>query len=218
MDESVMIMDRSSIDEAKARGNIYSLISRFFMKEVDKQFLDILKKRESIDALRDNGFTFLEDLLSRRERDLIDELAVEFASLFLISPGRLLSPYESVQAGKEGQLGGEAASKTLFFYKKAGFTIPEGISLLPDHFAIELEFMGHLCEREAAALEGNDEHTAGPEKELQRGFLKSHIGRWYRPFLSNVEAAALHPFYREVSSFAREFLDSETEYLASASA
>src|SRR4030067_2107877 len=197
MDESVMIMDRSSIDEAKARGNIYSLISRFFLKEVDKQFLDILKKRESIDALRDHGFTFLEDLLSRRERDLIEERPVEFAPLFLISPGRLLSPYESVQAGKEGQLGGEAASKTLFFYKKAGFTIPEGISLLPDHFAIELEFMGHLCEREAAALEGNDEHTAGPEKELQRGFLKSHIGRWYRPFLSNVEAAALHPFYRE---------------------
>ncbi|MBM2837607.1 MAG: hypothetical protein HW415_232, partial [Deltaproteobacteria bacterium] len=156
MDESVMIMDSSLIDEAKARGNIYSLISRFFMREVDKQFIDILKKRESIDAFRDHGFTFFEDLLSRREGDLIDELAVEFASLFLISPGRLLSPYESVQAGKEGQLGGEAASKTLFFYKKAGFTIPEGISLLPDHFAIELEFMGHLCEREAAALEGND--------------------------------------------------------------
>src|SRR4030065_2657994 len=145
---------------------------------------------------------------------MIMELAFEFASLFLISPGRLLSPYESVQTGKEGQLGGEAASKTLFFYKKAGFTISKGISLLPDHFAIELEFMGHLCEREAAALVGNDEHTARPEKELQRGFLKSHIGRWYRPFLSNVEAAALHPFYRESSSFAREFLDSETEYFA----
>lgn len=218
MGESVMTMDSSSIDEARARRNIYSLISRFFMREVDKQFLDILKKRESIDAFRDNGFTFLEDLLSRREGDLMDELAVEFASLFLISPGRLLSPYESVQTGKEGQLGGEAASKTLFFYKKAGFTISKGISLLPDHFAIELDFMAHLCEREAAALEGNDEHTARPEKELQRDFLKSHIGGWYRPFLGNVEAAAEHTFYREVSSFAREFLDSETEYLASASA
>src|SRR3972149_2995157 len=201
MDEWVMIMDISSIDEAKARGNIYSLISGFPVRQIYAPDLAIWKKRESIQALREHGFTFLEDLLSRREGELIDELAVEFASLFLMSPGRLLSPYESVQAGKEGQLGGEASSKTLFFYKKAGFTIPEGISLLPDHFAIELEFMGHLCEREAAALEGNDEHTAGPEKELQRGFLKSHIGRWYRPFLSNVEAAALHPFYRESSSF-----------------
>lgn len=212
-----MNMDSSS-DEAKERGNIYSLLSRVFMREVDKQFLDILKKRESIDAFRDHGFTFLEELPGRREGDIIDELAVEFASLFLISPGRLLSPYESVQASKEGQLGGEAASKTLFFYKRVGFTTPEGISLLPDHFAIELEFMGRLCEREAAALEGNDEHAARSEKELQRGFLKSHIGNWYRPFLSNVEAAAVHPFYKEFSSFAREFLDSEAEYLSSSSA
>ncbi|MDO8445983.1 MAG: molecular chaperone TorD family protein [Deltaproteobacteria bacterium] len=212
MDESVMIMDSSSIGEAKARGNVYSLLSRVFMREVDKQFLDILKKRESIDAFRDHGFTFFEDLLSRREGDLIDELAVEFASLFLISPGRLLSPYESVQAGKEGQLGGEASSKTLFFYKKAGFTIHERISLLPDHFAIELEFMGHLCERGDAA----NGAPASNSRELQARFIKLHLANWYRPFLNRVEAAAGHPFYREFSIFTKGFLDSEIGYLESA--
>jgi TorA maturation chaperone TorD len=207
-------MGESAI-EARARGNIYSLLSRVFMSEVDKQFLDILKKRESIEAFRDHGFTFLEDLLNRSEEEFIDELAVEFASLFLISPGRLLSPYESVQESKEGQLGGEAASKTLFFYKRAGLTIPEGISLFPDHFAIELEFMGHLCEREASALENNDESAALSERHFQKEFIKSHLGNWYRPFLNRVEAAAKHPFYREFSAFANGFLDSESEHLLS---
>lgn len=207
-------MSESAI-EARARGNIYSLLSRIFIREADKQFLDILKKGESIDAFRDHGFTFLEDLLNRSEEEFIDELAVEFSSLFLISPGRLLSPYESVQASKEGQIGGDAASKTLFFYKKAGFTIPEGVSLLPDHFAIELEFMGHLCEREAEATKDLKDTEAWLKKKMQAEFLKTHIGKWYKPFLSNVEAASEHPFYKEFSSFARAFLDSEAEYLSS---
>lgn len=207
-------MGESAI-EARARGNIYSLLSRVFIREADKQFLDILKKGESIEAFREHGFTFLEDLLGRKEAELIDELAVEFSSLFLISPGRLLSPYESVQTSKEGQLGGDAASKTLFFYKKAGFTIPEGVSLLPDHFAIELEFMGHLCEREAEETRNLKDTEAWLKKKMQAEFLKTHIGKWYRPFLSNVEAAAEHPFYKEFSSFAKEFLDSEAEYLSS---
>lgn len=207
-------MGKSAI-EARARGNIYSLLSRVFIREADKQFVDILKKGESIDAFRDHGFTFLEDLPGGREGDIIDELAVEFSSLFLISPGRLLSPYESVQASKEGQLGGEAASKTLLFYKRAGFAIPEGVSLFPDHFAIELEFMGHLCEREAEETKDLKDTEARLKKKMQAEFLKTHIGKWYKPFLSNVEAASEHPFYREFSSFAREFLDSEAEYLSS---
>lgn len=204
-------MIQEMINGAKARANLYSLFSRVYLREVDKPFLDLLRGNDIAETLKESGFKFYDELISKKEEEFLEELAVEFASLFLISPGEKLSPYESVQVGKEAQLGGEAASKTLFFYKKAGFTIPEGFSSLPDHFAIELEFMGHLCEREAAA----NGASASNARELQASFMKSHLANWYRPFLNRVEAAAGHPFYREFSTFTKGFLDSEIEYLES---
>lgn len=208
-------MIQEMIDGAKARANLYSLFSRVYLREVDKPFLDLLRRNDIAETLKESGFKFYDELISKKEEDLLEDLAVEFASLFLISPGKRLSTYESVQVGKEAQLGGESASKALFFYKKAGFSFPEEHSILPDHFAVELEFMGHLCDREAAALGSNDEPAALSERELQREFAMSHLGRWYRQFLGKIEAATEHPFYKEFSLFAKEFLDSEVEYLES---
>lgn len=198
---------------ARARSSVYYLLSRIYLREVDKPFLDLLRGNDIAETLKESGFKFYDELISKKEEAFLEELAVEFVSLFLILPGEKLSPYESVQVGKEAQLGGEAASKALFFYKKAGFSFPEEHPLLPDHFAVELEFMGHLCEREADATNNLKDTDAWLKKKMQAEFLKSHIGNWYKPFLRNVEAVAKHSFYKEFSSFAREFLDSEVEYL-----
>lgn len=208
-------MIQETINGAKARANLYSLFSRIYLREVDKPFLDLLQGNDIAETLKESGFKFYDQLISKKEEDLLEELAVEYASLFLILPGKKLSPYESVQVGKEAQLGGEAASKVLFFYKKAGFCFPEEHSLLPDHFAVELEFMGHLCDREAAAIERDDKEAIEFQRLLQKEFAMSHLGRWYGQFLGKIEAATEHPFYKELSLFAKEFLDSEVDLLSS---
>lgn len=208
-------MIQETINGAKARANLYSMFSRVYLREVDKPFLDLLRRNDIAKTLKESGFKFYDELVSKKEEEFLEELAVEFASLFLISPGKKLSPYESVQVGKEAQLGGEAASKVLFFYKKAGFSFPEEHALLPDHFAVELEFMGHLCDREAAAIDRDDKKESEFQRVLQKEFAMSHLGRWYRQFLGKIEAATEHPFYKEFSLFAKEFLDSEVEYLES---
>lgn len=196
------------LNDAKARRNLYSFLSRVYLREVDRPFLDLLKGADTVETLKGYGFRFYDDLLTKSEETILEDLAVEFASLFLVSPGRYLSPYESVQTGRENQLGGEAATKTMLFYKSAGFSIPEGCNLFPDHFAIELEFMGHLCGKEADALMDENKTAAAAAKQHQREFFTSHLGRWYKPFLNNVEKVA-HPFYREMSSLAKGFIYSE---------
>lgn len=210
-----MIQEMINVAKAKARANLYSLFSRVYLREVDKPFLDLLRGNDIAETLKESGFKFYDELISKKEEDLLEDLAVEFASLFLISPGKRLSPYESVQVGKEAQLGGESASKALFFYKKAGFSFPEEHALLPDHFAVELEFMGLLCDREAAAIDRDDKEAIEFQRLLQKEFAMSHLGRWYRQFLGQIEAATEYPFYKEFSLFAKEFLDSEVEYLES---
>ncbi|MBI5453805.1 MAG: molecular chaperone TorD family protein [Deltaproteobacteria bacterium] len=198
-----------AITEAEARQGLYSLASRVFLREVDLPFLQALRDGNIVGAFSER---LLEGFEGRKDDEIIEELAVEFASC-LLSSGAFLSPYESVQASTEGQLCGDASSRVLLFYKKSGFSMPEACSLFPDHFGIELEFMGHLCAMEASSLEKGDAEGAGHAKRLQSEFMKAHLGRWCRPFLQKVERAMVHAFYREIACFTGQFIDSELEWI-----
>ncbi len=200
------------VEALNVRSNMYSLLSRVFIREVDKPFLNLLKDEENVEAFRDSGFSFCGDFINKKDDEILNELAVEYAALFLISTGRQLSPYESVQLSKEGQLGGEAASKTLAFYKSAGFDFPLESNIFPDHFAVELEFMSHLCIKEAEAYEINEEQIVESVRTKQVEFMSAHLGQWYKNFLNAVERSTEDPFYGGMSLLVGEFLDSEMQY------
>lgn len=196
-----------AITEARAREGFYTLVSRVFVKEADQTFLQALRDENIFGPFSGR---LLEGFEGRKDEEIIEELAVEYASCFL-SSGAFLSPYESVQASAEGQLCGDASGRALLLYKKSGFKMPEACSLFPDHFAVELEFMGHLCRMEASSLEKGDAEGAGHARRLQSEFMKAHLGRWYRPFLQKVERAMEHAFYSEIACFTWQFIDSELE-------
>ncbi|MEK6758219.1 MAG: molecular chaperone TorD family protein [Deltaproteobacteria bacterium] len=195
-----------AITETRAREGFYSLASRLFVREVDLPLLH---------AMRDGnvfGERLLDGFEGRKADETIEMLAVEYASCFL-SSGAFLSPYESIQASTEGQLCGDASSRVLLLYRKSGVNMPEASVLFPDHFGIELEFMGHLCAMEASSLEIGDMEGAGHARRLQFQFMEAHLGRWYRSFLQKAVEAMEHPFYKELASITTEFLDSEQEYM-----
>ena len=197
-------------EEARARANLYALASRVFMREVDGAFLDVLKSGHMKHAFADTGMGLTVEGAAGSDSEVLEVLGVEYAALFLVS-GNILSPYESVS--KEGRLCGKAATKAASFYKKAWFEVPRSSTLFPDHFAIELEFMEHLLDTEARALEESDEALFRRTRELEAGFMSSHLGTWYRPFLEKVQRVTESPFYRDMASFTMDFLDSEVEYL-----
>jgi len=197
-------------EEARARANLYALASRVFMREVDRDFLEVLKSGHMKHAFTDTCMRLTVEGAAGSDPEILEVLGVEYAALFLVS-GNILSPYESVS--KEGRLCGKAATKAASFYKKAWFEVPRGLALFPDHFAIELEFMGHLLDTEARALEESDEALFRRTRELEAGFMSSHLGTWYRPFLEKVKRVTESQFYGDMASFTMDFLDSELEYL-----
>lgn len=199
-----------AITEAKARQGFYSLASRVFVKEVDLSFLHALRAG---DVFGDFPARLLEGFDERMDDEIIEDLAVEYASCLLCS-GAFLSPYESVQASTEGQLCGDDSSRVLLLYRKSGFNMLEASALFPDHFGIELEFMGHLCAMEASSLEKGGAERAGHARRLQSQFMEAHLGRWYRPFLQKLERATERAFYREMACVTRHFIDSELEYIS----
>ncbi|MDI6795058.1 MAG: molecular chaperone TorD family protein, partial [bacterium] len=84
-------------EEAERIGALYKLLSKIFIREVDARFLRQLRTECFCESLKSAGIDFGDEFLSRKEEELLEDLAVEYARLFIV-PGISLSPYESVYA------------------------------------------------------------------------------------------------------------------------
>lgn len=83
---------------------------------------------------------------ARRADGSADPWLVEYSRLFLVPPVRV-----PLNTGLylEGSLAGSAAQMMRACYESAGVVPDEGFLDLPDHVAMQLEFLGRLCERGA---------------------------------------------------------------------
>lgn len=89
-------------------------------------------------------------------------------------------PYASVYLDNEAQVMGRETFAVKVFYERSGYGLEERSEHLPDHLAVELEFM---------ALMARDEKT-----ELLQEFRVNHL----LPFLSRILPHIIHsrrPFY-----------------------
>jgi TorA maturation chaperone TorD len=89
----------------------------------------------------------------------------------------------------------------------------EDCRILPDHFGMELDFMGYLAGKEAEARLNDDGEEAAKWLGLEREFFQNHIDLWVFAFLRDVERLAFHPFYKTVGSLTMRFLETEKEHL-----
>jgi TorA maturation chaperone TorD len=101
------------------------------------------------------------------------------------------------------------------FYRKCGLVLRDDLRILPDHFGMELEFMGYLAGREAEAGLKEDEEEAMKWSGLQSEFFQEHIGKWAFGFLEDMAKYAFHPFYKGIGSLTFKFLEGEKEDLGS---
>ena len=146
------------------------------------------------------------------------ELEYEYNKLFVGPEHVLCPPYESVYRSdrSEIELGlvmGPSTNDTKKRYKEAGLEIAKDFKELPDHIAIELEFMYFLCANEAKS---KDFEEASLWRERQREFIASHIKTWFSNFSEMLELNAISCFYKTAAKLLKEFLSEEIEYLVAA--
>jgi len=129
-------------------------------------------------------------------------LEAEYARLF-VGPGRPVAhPYESVY--REGRVMGDCTLAVRQSYA-AEELAPEGHSL-PDHVAVELEFMAYLARREEEAREQGDEDGALAYLRQQEAFLGEHLGRWLPRFCQRILTGEAHPFYADLAQRTWEYV------------
>ena len=141
------------------------------------------------------------------ELGLAKELESDYVALFDGGqPGLFKSPYEGLWDSQKKR--GELLHEVLMFYKHFGLEIGNE---LPDHAALELEFMHFLTFKEAEAR--NDSKDFTPYLKAQEDFFTRHLNNWLPDFCESLIKVSPNPFYRKLGEITIEFLCSENEYL-----
>ncbi len=195
-----------------ARINLYALISRVLMKEVDESLLEAIERDEVILSFFPNYMQW--EKRSEMEKKELKErfLDVDFSNLFVLH----LIPYESFYRRDDQMLETGGENPVVQIYNTYDFRVQleKARAVGPDHIGIELEFMYKLADSEYKALESGDRAAACEIARIQRDFLKEHILEWAPMFLQNIRAEAGTPLYYDAASLALEFLLNDYEYLA----
>lgn len=114
------------------------------------------------------------------ERSAAEPWLVDYSRLFLVPPVRV-----TLNTGMylEGALGGTSAQMLLQCYAVAGFQVRDTFRDLPDHVAIQLEFVAALLQR----AEAGDE-TA---RDMAREFVEAFVAHWIDPLAAACAKAAV---------------------------
>lgn len=156
-----------------------------------------------------------EDAAAAGSETTIEALAVEHARLF-IGPFQLIAPpYGSVYLDDSKTVMGDSTAKVAAFYHACGLHLADDFHELPDHFAVELEFMSYLVhkQREAEGLDDKDEVAAAVSLQLE--FLDRFLMPWVVPFTSAIIVDGEAPFYKAIARSAAAFIAADYNTLNS---
>ncbi len=195
------------------RINLYGLVSRLMITEVDSEFINSIEKDDAIMEMMPN----FRDWSKKKEFDQ-DELIqgyynADFASMFLMH----MVPYESFYTRDDQMIESGGDNPVVALYNALDFRVETSAARVvsADHIGVELEFMYMLCDALKKALEADDQEGIIEILKVQEGFLKDHLLNWAPMFLINVKKESRTPLYHDGAELTLEFLLSDYEYVTS---
>ncbi len=199
------------MQQTQARVNIYALLSRILLQELDVKSLKLIKEDENIldffPTLKEwKPFAELE------ENKLLDEyLNPDFVNLSVLH----LIPYESFYIREDQMVETGGANPVTDMYSAYNFMVDYEASrtVSSDHIGVEMEFMHHLCLGELKALEDGNVEAVKEFQDVQSKFLNKHLLQWAPLYLINMKFEARTPLYYDGAEMAMEFILSDNEYL-----
>jgi len=201
------------MQQTQSRVNLYALLSRILLQELDVDMLQIIKKNEDILDFFPT-FKAWEPLNELPEQKLLEEfLNPDFVNLAILH----LIPYETFYTREDQMIETGGANPVTDMYSAYEFMVDYEVArtLSSDHIGVELEFMHHLATAEMKALENDDKSAVQELRVAQHEFLKKHLVNWAPLYLINMKYEARTPLYYDAAEMALEFILSDNEYLTS---
>jgi TorA maturation chaperone TorD len=145
-----------------------------------------------------------------------DSLAVEHARLF-IGPFQLVAPpYGSIYLDDAKAVMGDSTARVAAFYLASGLVLADDFHELPDHFAVELEFMSYLAFKQREAEVSGDRVEEARVAGLQKEFLFRFLMPWLTPFTSAIITDGEAPFYQAIARCAAAYITADHDALTCA--
>ncbi|NND99922.1 MAG: molecular chaperone TorD family protein [Pirellulaceae bacterium] len=182
-----------SADQYESLSNVYALLSRLWLTEVDADFLNAVIASPIAQTLN-----VTPDLAADPES--IEQLATEYCRLF-IGPVNHLPPFQSVW--QQGQLQSSVTDSVKSFAQAIGFSDLADSTTLPDHLGIQLQIMSEIIRLFATEAEPPREYN-----ELAQEFFHRHL-TWPTSFLQTASARTDSDFYKAVIQLTTDLLESE---------
>ena len=196
-------------EQAENRSNIYGLLAAIYRQEMTPNLLRQIKDPQFMGVLSNLGIELNDGFFQKPGDDLLKDLAVEYARLFL-GPGKHISPHESVHHkrddGQWGQLWGLSTAEVKKEIESAGLSYQGEYTGLPDHISVELEFMQQLTVAEKKAWEDGNRNLALVCLEKEREFIEEHLAEWIPDFCDKVIDGAEQPFYQVMAELTKKFI------------
>jgi len=200
------------MEQTTARSNIYALLSRVLMQELDNEMLDMILKdkgiREFFPSLNDWEILDKED-----NKTLLEQhLNVDFANISLLH----LVPYETFYTREDQKIETGGANPVTDIYHEYDYVVDYAKARVvsSDHIGIELEFMHYLIEMEINALKADDADAVKHMQFAQKTFLNKHLLKWAPMYLINVKYESRTPIYYDAAEMCLEFILADNEYLS----
>lgn len=139
----------------------------------------------------------------------LQALLIDYTRLFLGPVQALAKPYGSSWLSAPASSDVPASAAVLDLYSAGGLDLDEEFKDLPDHVAVELEFLYLLTfKRNDAQRTGQTDELSALE-QLERRFLSGHLGVWIGPFAAAIKSNAETAFYRQLAEMTEELVRME---------
>lgn len=201
------------MDELIARSNIYALLSRIMLQELESEILDTIINDKTILEFLPHWNEWEQRTTIEPQKLLEEYLNPDFTNLSLLH----LVPYETFYTRSDQMIETGGANPVTDIYSAYDFVVDYAVARVvsSDHIGIELEFMHHLCEAQMKALEEGDSESAAELQAVQYRFLNTHLLKWAPMYLINMKYEARTPLYYDAAEMTLEFILSDNEMLSS---
>jgi len=142
-----------------------------------------------------------------------ENLILDYSRLFLGPFDILAKPYGSVYLDGEKIVMGDSTLQAMAMYNDGGFEVAEDFKEMPDHVAVELEFLYLLSFRIGQAEE---EGARAPLIALKRRFLAGHLGEWFSLLATAICQGAETDFYKQLADLTEQVLREDLQEVTEA--
>jgi len=193
------------------RENIYRLLAACYYSPATSLFEEncCTTLANLLEGVTSNAAQYADEAADAMKTVSPESLAVEHARLF-IGPFHLVAPpYGSIYLDDAKTVMGDSTARVAAFYHNCGLHLADDFHELPDHFAVELEFMSYLAFKQREAEDAGDKDEYARIVSLQREFLDRFLMPWLVPFTSAIINDGEAPFYQAIARCSAAFINAD---------